>query len=99
MLALYNDRSSVLEDSGPNYIHFQNYQNGGTQQGYTVKGMQIHYLVYDCKKNDVQDEPQKAELFGFENGLIKIGVNSVPSTRYQKSLKTKTQSQSGFFCE
>ena len=47
----------------------------------------------------MQDEPQKNELFGLENGLIKIGVNSLPSTRYKQSLKTTTQSHSEFFCK
>ena len=41
----------AFPDSGPNYIHFQNYKNGGTQQGRNVKGiMHIHYPVYDCKE-------------------------------------------------
>ena len=53
----------VFPDSGPNYIHFQNYKNGGTQQGCTVKGMHIHYVVYDCKETTCKTSRKRRAIW------------------------------------
>ena len=53
----------ICPDSGPNYIHFQNYENSGKQQGCTVKGMHIYYVVYDCKEMTCKTRHKKRAIW------------------------------------